>query len=539
VDAFAKYNTIAGVLRNQPCDLELVTTLTLANGTTQEISHTRRGVCRKITRRRNTTVLEFADVDRAALDRTFPFEQFTVADFPELFVDHVGRRVPQGVGTVVKMPLTWARKSGGTWSYAGPKSSGSNTLLAVYRGSQAGQGAVVPASEYTTGTMTGASTGVVVDVVNFTREQLDFQGRPYVLEADYLLSGTRTAPAEISRILGLYGISVDASFAAASTADLAAGFLVDALYLGRTGKAILEDLLRIARGYLVQGASAWAIVQDVAKASTAQFDTAADQIELGSYGDGDMSKTVSLAYRPRASGGEDFAETLQRTTNGPTGEWVMQNPYVRDPNVADLLLSYWWKRINTLREASATIYAAQLGNGDRVTITDGVFWSGAKDFIATGITRPGDRNEVKLREYVPDIYVYAPARCRRRHQRVFAGLFIHASGGAHGVADREPGHELGHRRQGHGVRPSARVPPAVNWARLMVQLRDTTTNEIYQAQLRSTLAITRPGFRPSPEPRALDSRVGCQRQQHRWRNGNDLEFTSANAPSRSRLLRLR
>jgi hypothetical protein len=56
------------------------------------------------------------------------------------------------------------------------------------------------------------------------------------------LSGTRTGPAEVSRILGLYGIAVDGTFAAASAADLAAGFLVDSLYIGRTGRAIIEDL---------------------------------------------------------------------------------------------------------------------------------------------------------------------------------------------------------------------------------------------------------------------------------------------------------
>lgn len=484
MDAYAKYNVLSNTLRGQSCDLELVTTLTLANGTTQEISHTRRAVCRKVTRRRNVTVLEFADVDRAALDKPFPFETFTVADFPDLYVDHVGRRVPQGVGTVVKVPLTWVKKSGGVWSFAGPKSTGSNTLLAVYRGSQPGQGAVVSPTEYTAGTLTGASTGLAVDVVNFTREQIDFQGRPYVMEADYLLGGTRTAPAEISRILGLYGIAVDGTFAAASTADAAAGFFVDALYIGRTGKAILEDLLRVARGYLIQGAAGWSLVQDVAKASAAQFDTAADQIAVEDYGDGEIQKTVSLSYRPRSSAGEDFTGLLQRTTSGPTGEFAMQNPYVRDHVVADRLVSYWWKRMNTLREASATIYAAQLANGDRITITDRVVWTGAKDFIAAGITRPGDSNALKMREYNADIYVYAPGSLPADATNVYApdysftppdaptGLQIASQGTSSDTDGKTTAYAL--------VRAS---PPAANWSKLMVQLKDTTTNEIYQAQL--------------------------------------------------------
>jgi hypothetical protein len=485
LDAFAKYNVLAGMLRGQFCDLDLVTTLTLANGTTQEIVHSRRATCRKITRRRNTTVLEFADVDRAALDKLFPFETFTVADFPDLFVDHVGRRVPQGVGTVVKVPLTWVKKSGGVWGFAGPKSTGSNTLLTVYRGSQSGQGSIVSPSEYTTGTMTGVSTGLVVDVVNFTREQNDFQGRPYVLEADYLLSGTRTAPAEISRILGLYGISVDGSFATASTADIAAGFLVDALYLGRTGKAILEDLLRVARGYLVQGAAgAWSIVQDVVKVSAAQFDTAADQIEIGSYGDGEIQKTVSVAYRPRMSGGEDFTGLLQRTTAGPTGELALHFPFVRDHVVADRLASYWWKRLTTLRVSDARIYAGQQANGDRLTITDTVVWSGAKDFILTGITRPGDSNEVKLREYNADIYVYAPGTLPADATNVYAPDYSYTPPAAPtGVQIVSQGTSSDTDGKTTAFALARAVPPAVNWAKLIVQLTDTTTNEIYQAQL--------------------------------------------------------
>jgi hypothetical protein len=266
---------------------------------------------------------------------------------------------------------------------------------------------------------------------------------------------------------------------------LAAGFFVDALYEGRTGKAILEDLLRVARGYLVQGAAgAWSIVQDVAKASAAQFDTAADQIEVGSYGDGEIQKTVSLAYRPRMSNGEDFAGILQRTTNGPTGEFAMHNPYVRDHLVADRLLSYWWKRLNSLRESNASLYAAQLGNGDRITINDSVVWSGAKDFIATGITRPGDSNQVKLREYNADIYVYAPGTLPADASNVYAPDYSYTPPAAPtGVQIVSQGTSSDTDGKTTAFALVRAVPPAVNWAKLIAQLTDTTTNEIYQAQL--------------------------------------------------------
>jgi hypothetical protein len=100
----------------------------------------------------------------------------------------------------------------------------------------------------------------------------------------------------------------------------------------------------------VQGAASWSLVQDVAKASTADYDSGSDLIEIKSYGDGDIQKTVSIAYRPRSSGVEQsFSGSLERTTSGPSGEFAMRNPYIRDHVVADRLLSYWTKRLNTLR----------------------------------------------------------------------------------------------------------------------------------------------------------------------------------------------
>jgi hypothetical protein len=188
VDRFAKYNAIANTLRGKVCERELVTTFHMPDGTTQEVVNLLRATCKKASRRRNVTVLEFADVDRSALEQLFPFETFTVADFPELFIDHVGKRVPQGVGTVVKVSTAYIVKSGGTYKYAGPKvlPAGVGAILAVYRGTTAGQGSLVAPTEYALGTVT-APSGLQVHTINFTREQVDFNGRPYVIEADWLL----------------------------------------------------------------------------------------------------------------------------------------------------------------------------------------------------------------------------------------------------------------------------------------------------------------------------------------------------------------
>jgi hypothetical protein len=493
VDRFAKYNAIANTLRGQICELELVTPLHMPDGTTQEVVNLRRAMCKKASRRANVTVLEFADVDRSALDQLFPFETFTVADFPQLFVDHVGKRVPQGVGTVVKVPTAYIVK-GATYRYAGPKvlPAGVGAILAVYRGTTPGQGSLVAATEYALGTIT-APSGLQVHTIDFTREQVDFNGRPYVIEADWLLPGSRAPSDEIARILALYGLSVDAggTFAAAAIADNAAGFAVDALYgdPGRTGNAVLEDLLRVARGYLSQtAAGAWSIIQDVAKASVAQFDTnaAGDLCQVNEYGDGDIVKTVQVQGRPRVSGKDgDYAITLPRvTTTGGSGQMQLKYLYVRDPNVLDRLASYWQKRLNTLRVGKAMINAAQVANGSVITITDAVNYVGAKNFIATGITRPADANAIVLREYDAAVYVYTAGEIPADATNVYSpdysftqplqpltGLVV--SGGTSADTDGK-------------VTAFALIratPPAVNWSLLRVQLTDTTTNEIYQAQL--------------------------------------------------------
>jgi hypothetical protein len=492
MDRFSKYRQISDTLRNQVCELELVSRLYLADGTTQEVTNVRRAVCKKASRRQNVTILTLADIDRSALERVFPFETFTVADFPEIFVDHVGRRIPQGVGTARKVPLTWITKTGGTWKYAATKVLGApGTVLTVYRGNQHGQGAIVDPSEYTVSTAVGASTGVQVLTIVFTQEQLDDNGRAYALDADLTLPGSRLPSDEAKRIIEAYGLTADAAtFATAAAADTAAGFAVDTLYggleNGRMGSAIIADLLGVARGWLSPTTTgAWAIAQDVAKASVASFDTSADQIEVEEYGDGDIEKTVTLDYRPRSSVGEDYTGHLSRTTTGQTGEKRVANPYIYEHVVADKLLCYWQKRLNTLRRGSAIIHAVQLANGSVVSITDNVAYTGTKDFIMTGIRRPADRNQVNLREYDAAVYVYTagtlPADATSGYSPDYSytppaaptGLTV-VSGGATVAAD-------GTMRSYALIRAT---PPAVNWERLMIQVTNSVSGEIYQAQLR-------------------------------------------------------
>jgi hypothetical protein len=499
VDRASKFIQISTALRSATLELEIVNRLKRPDGSSSEITNIRRMVCKKIARKGIRTVLSLADIDREALKQQFPFETFTVADFPELFVDHVNRRIPQGVGQVVKVPLTWIGKSGGVWTYAGPKvlAGVAGTLQTVYRGTQPEQGSIVAATEYTTGRITGTATGVEVNTVQFTHEQIGFDGQPYVLDADYLLPGSRAAADEIVRILGLYGIATDAaSFNAAAAYDNANGFAIDALYGGKTdgkaGNAIVEDHLRAARAWMIQTAtSAWALIQDTPKASTLQVDTSIDRVVIDEYSDPDtINETITVQYRPKASTGEEFLGKLQRVTSGANGERVVSLPYTRDHLVADRIGSYLKKR-EVKKIASGYATGIQRNAGDVLTIADANTILGTKDFIHTAVSRPADRNDWKLREYDADVYVYSapdpsigetalPADATTGYAPDYSftpplaptGLVVVSQGAS--VADD------GTMTSFALVRAT---PPAANWQRLMAMVTNTVTGEIYQAQL--------------------------------------------------------
>lgn len=505
MDRYAKYLATASAARGQVAELELVSTLHLADGTSQEVSNVRRNVCKRVARKRNSIVLEYVDVDRSALESTFPFETFTVADFPDLYVDHVGRAVTQGVGLVRKVPATWIVKTGGVWVYAGPKViyGGAATCRAVYRGTQDGQGSVVDPSEYAIGVVT-APSGFTMYTITFGREQTDFSGKPYVIEADWTLPGSQSPSSEVARILQAFGFTADAvTFASAIAADIAAGFTVDALYAGRAGNAILEDLLQVARGWLSQtSTAAYAIVQDVAKTSTLQLDTAIDLIDVQDYGDpADLVKTVSLEYGTKRSAAEEYAYKLTRSvTNGSTGEKQMKNPYIQAHSVADRLICYWQKRLPK-PAGSADVFAQQLVNGALVNINDATYWRGAKDFILTGISRPADLNRVKLREYDAAVYTYTagnlPAGATNTYSPDYSFTPPAAPTGLAFVSQGASADTDGKVTAYQVVQAS---PPAVNWAQLWAQLTDTTTSEQYTQQLFWTGAAwqaTIGGLRPN------------------------------------------
>lgn len=524
MEPYVKFQQLQVTLRNQLCEVELVTPLRLPDGTTQEITHSRQMIVRKIGRRMNQTIIEAVDVDRAALDRVFPFNLYTPGLFPELFAGHVGWRIPQGVGQMLKVPLAWISKSGAIWKYGAVEiwdgNPASVTVQAVYRGTEPGQCALIDAAEYTVGSVT-TSTGIMVATINFAQEQLDKSNRPFVLEADILFAGDRTPAGEAKRILTLYGIAIDAaSFAAAIAYDTGTGILADTSYgwrdKGRTGSAIVNDLLILARCWLSQTTAnnAWAVVQDKPKAPFLQLDTRRDLVNIDESGDGDLVKTGSLQYRPRISGRDEaYAGRLERPCGGVTGEKKYANPYVYEHVVADKWMSYTQKRLTSAELARGTLYAAQVPNGEILEVTDSLTYVGTKQWIATGITRPADRNELQLRKYDADTYVYVagilPADATNgyapdlSYTKPLAPTVLAVVGqGSNTAAD--------------GVLTAyaliRAVPPATNWVKLFALITDLTTGEFYYGQLflnagnyEATIGGMRPGRNHKVEAWAVNA----------------------------------
>lgn len=415
----AAFYTLASNIIGQVWELSLVSTLTKPDGTTQTITDTRRATAKTARIVDNVLRVEFEDVELDSLNGLYPSKTYTVADFSTLFSDHVGRPIADGIGQLVKIPMTWIRRATGDWRYGflEQRAGMTYTLQTVYRSTSENQvGAIVSASEYTVGTTTGASSGVVVNSIRFAREQLTTNGAPYYFMCDVLVSagtGTtdqRLASREISRMLTIAGVTPNTtSFNAAHTLCDSLAMRIDAGYVQqRTLRAIIEDLLAACRGVISKNTTGeWLLVQDQARSADASYNTIDDQISVDSVEYQDKPSRVEFFYGVRRSGTEEWLTTpVVRATGGTLPVKRYQNPYVRDFALADRLCDYLSKRDSIKRRAQATIHAVQLETRERVTITNNLHWGGAADWLIERVQRPEDKNVLTLREYDATIYTY-------------------------------------------------------------------------------------------------------------------------------------
>lgn len=496
--AGAVLDTLMG-WRNELVDLELVTRRYRADGSHVETVNERRGVVKGVARQGLAVTLDIADMDRSALEALIPSKTFTIADWPKLFVDHVGRPIPQGVGTVRKMPLVYLDNTLGAYKYGGPEVIGApGEVLTVYR-----DGRIVSAAEYSVGTAT--SGGNTILVLTFAAEQRDQGGGLYAIEADIRLPGSRLVPDEIRRLLQLLGGTVDAP-----TFDIEAlwanlqGIRIDAGYVTpREGIAILQDHLMVARAQLKRTpAGTWGIFVDRPRDVALALNDQSDECRIDEIVKSEVVKTMRLEYRPSSCQRLDsLTGKLSRTCTGVTGEKVIKAPYIGEHEVADRFLSYMQKRENAREEARGSIHGVQLAAGDLVSIASQVNWNGSKIYSSPSVTRAADRNEIAFRLYDETVYVYTPGTLPADATNGYVpdysqtlplaptGLVVVSQGTSADTDGKVTAFAL--------IRA---VPPAVNWQTIMVVVKDTTTLEQYIQPLllnAGNYELTMPGLRPN------------------------------------------
>jgi hypothetical protein len=391
--------------RNGQVDVELVTRFYREDGTNVELVNARRGVVKSTRRRQHTLALEIEDLDLHALEALYPSKTYTAADWPELHPDHADRAVPQGVGTLTAVPLTYVVKTGGLWKFSACQVvSATPTVVAVYR-----SGRLVPSTEYTTAT--AVAGGITHLLIQFTREQLDFSGNLYDMRATLSCPGDRTPAAEAQRLLAALGQSTGATFTDAANYHSTIGIRGDYGYVRqKKATALLQHILELGRAQLYRTpAGVWEIFVDRPREVRAAFWDRADDVVVNEFVEPEIDKTIVLEYRPLAADSDETYGRLTRTTTGASGEQLHRNPFIYEHVVADRHLSYLTKREQNRAEARADAFKVQLAPGDVVAIRSDLSWNGGTKLLAAPvIARPPDANALTLHAYVEDVYTYTP-----------------------------------------------------------------------------------------------------------------------------------
>lgn len=487
--------------RDQTFTLELFSILTNPDGTTSEISNTRKAICKAVSRRNFMVTLQFVSVDTSALKALYPLRRFDVAAWPQLYADHVNRPVPIVVGTGIKVPLAWILKPGGgptAYGFAGPERLNVGdgiAWLSIYRRQR-----LISAAEYS---VTVYTSGYDVFTADFAREQRDTSGGLYELTADVAGSLSRNVVDEIKRLLQYAGIAVDSTtFTAAATYAAANGMIIDCCYSRpRTLMSILQQLLIIARAFLKETATgAWAIVQDTAKSASLTFDEKIDLIEITGEDFIEVPISITLEYRPKDDN-ENYSRKLTRVVGGTGEEVVYRNQYIRDNDTADRFLCYMALRAAKNRRATVRVHAANFENGELVTIIGRSAYLGSTTWVIEKIERPVDENTLTMREYDAAVYSYTPATLPADYTNDYVpdysqtpppaptGLTVFSQATAINTDGTVQAYAL--------IRA---VPPSVNWSKLFALATNVATKEIYITELKlnagnyeGTLTAMRPG----------------------------------------------
>lgn len=472
---------LVGSLRGVEATLELLTRRVTVDGNTAEVWYRRQVTIDHAVKVAGGLRLELVDFDTELLEGTYPNDFYTATDWPEIFLDDEGLAVPDVIGTVLKVPFAYVEHNSGAgpWVYAGPKTTGSPSILTVYRA-----GRIVDPSEYSVGSQVAGSITFVT--LTFTAEQVDFAGNQEPITADMSGGLSRNAATELVRIMGLAGISPGSMGGATqyATDNL---MLIDVAYLTpRTYRAIILDLLLLLRGHLYRTAAGdWDMIQDRPVDVLFSLDEEQhDMVEVTEYSKPRRVRTFEVEYKNKDSRNLfDLRHVITRTTSGATGTERYTLPYVRDHETADRLLSYLRYREESIARAKATIYDVQIPIGSRIRLDSDYVFSGQKDFLVLGVRHLEDRNELDLREYDETIYTYVagtlPTDATTGYQPDYSKTPPLAPTGltvvTNGIVRNEDGVVTAYAEV-------KATPPVLNWSTMFFSITNAVTGEVYKQE---------------------------------------------------------
>jgi hypothetical protein len=350
---------------------------------------------------------------------------------------------------------------------------------------------------------TGSATTVDVDdlsmntthtllMLRFVREQVGFDGRPYSIQADVRGIVSRNVADEISRLLTAAGATPDAtSFAAAQTYATTHGMLVDVDHGRgddreggqRTLRALLDDLLFIARATLSRNSSGhWVITQDKT-ASTAETldEDAGDLVEVRRLDQPPKPVSIGIRFAPNPRDPANLTYTITRTVSGGTlpAEQPRDVRYLTDATAADRLACYLALRAQYGARLKFRRWLAARTLGEVVNLTSTPTYPGARDWFIDQVQQIPGGVQCEARQYAAAVHTYSagtlPNGATTAYQPDYSQTPPSAPTGmaitAGSVATANDGTMT--------ARVTAKAtPPSVNWAELWLTAIHNTTNEI-------------------------------------------------------------
>ncbi len=472
-----------GTLDGASVVIDWVTTSHYSTGDPVEVVFTRTYTVKGYTYKPGAVTLRLVNIEDVRLSAVYPTNTFNATDWPEIFPEHIGRAVPVAVGTAVKIPcaLIVTNSGSGPWKFAVTQVVGAaDTVLTVYR-----NGRVVDSGEYTVSTQAAGGAGYTVRTLSFAAEQVDFSGNLHVIECDVTANASSNAVTELSRVLTVAGVTIDATtFAAAESYAISNVMRVDLAYTEqREYSAIIFDLLHVCRASLKRnGVGAYELVQDTAQSVTWTYDEAVgDLISVSEYNSADAPQNFTLAYRPNIADPNKLQYLISRNAGGISGTEHLDAPYIRDHEAADRLLCYLALRRKYGATARADVYIDKVELGQVLAITSTSFWSGSKSWKDKAIRRLPGCNQVDLQQYNTLVYDYTPQTFPADATTGYSPDYsatppltpTAVTVVSQGVTLNTDGVALSYALV-------KSTPPTVNWKEVWFQATNTVTNEIYQ-----------------------------------------------------------